>query len=115
MAVLVNGSVVVAPLAGDLYVGLVREEWRESLYSAVDGDVVDLDPTLAEQLFDSRYESQYRRYQPTAKAMVSGGNRKPLNAELGTTAAGRERRRLPTAVMTGSSAEVGELALWLRR
>ena len=31
--------------------GRIREEWREALHSPVDRDVVDLDPTLTQQLF----------------------------------------------------------------
>jgi hypothetical protein len=29
-----------------------REEWRESLHPSVDRDLVDLDPTLTEELLD---------------------------------------------------------------
>src|SRR4051812_33203769 len=68
LTVLIDRSVDVSPFAGDLHVGLVDEppvadrvsarsgrigeEWREALHPPVDGDVIDLDPTLAEQLFD---------------------------------------------------------------
>ena len=31
--------------------GRIGEEWREALDPPIDGDVVDLDPTLGEQLF----------------------------------------------------------------
>jgi transposase len=65
---LVDGPVDVAPLAGDLHVRLVHlpaisdampagpggvgKQWREPQHPPVDGDVVDLDATLDEQLLD---------------------------------------------------------------
>jgi hypothetical protein len=65
---LVDGAVDVAPLAGDLHIGLVHgplishtvsawpggvgQQWREPQYPPVDGDVVDLDPTLGEELLE---------------------------------------------------------------
>ena len=68
LAVLINRSVDVAPASGDLHVRLVHipavadrvparsggilEQWREGLCLPVDGDVVDLDPSLTEQLLD---------------------------------------------------------------
>jgi len=68
LAVLVDGPIHVAPLAGDFDVGLVdeptvsgrvparagriREERGEALDPAEDGDVVDLDPALSEEFFD---------------------------------------------------------------
>jgi hypothetical protein len=68
LAELVDRAVDVAPPTGDLHVGLVHEpaipdqvaagpggvgqQRREPLDPAVDGDVVDLDPALGEQLLD---------------------------------------------------------------
>src|SRR5712691_7170178 len=68
LAVLVDGSVDVAPPAGDLHVGLidvptiadrmpagsgrVGEERREALHPPVHRDVIDLDPTLGEEFLD---------------------------------------------------------------
>ena len=68
LAVLINRSIDVPPLAGNLHIRLVHiptvadrmsarpgrigEEWREALHPPVDGDVIDLDPTLTEQFFD---------------------------------------------------------------
>ena len=68
LPVLVDGPVHVTPSIRDLHVGLVdepavtdrmatrsggiREQWRETLDPPVDGDVVDLDPTLTEELFN---------------------------------------------------------------
>ena len=68
LAVLVDGPVDVAPPARDLHIGLVHvpmvtdhvakrsgsidEERREALDPPVHGDVVDLDATLAQELFD---------------------------------------------------------------
>jgi hypothetical protein len=65
---LVDRPVDVAPLAGDLHIGLVREpaltdnvptgpggfgqQGREPLHPTVDGDVVDIDAALGEQLLD---------------------------------------------------------------
>ena len=65
---LVDGSVHVAPPARDLHVGLVDEptvtgclpvwpgdgggEWGEALQPPVDGEMVDLDPALAEGFLD---------------------------------------------------------------
>jgi hypothetical protein len=66
--VLVDDPVDVAPLSGDLHVGLVHEpaiaagvaarpsrvdeQRREALHPPVHGHVVDLDPALAKQLLD---------------------------------------------------------------
>jgi hypothetical protein len=68
LAELVNCTVDVPPPSSDLHVGLVCEpaspnpmaawsdsldkQWREPLHPAVDADVVDLDATLCEELFD---------------------------------------------------------------
>jgi hypothetical protein len=68
LTVLINGPVHAAPSSGNFDLGLVdvptvtdevptrhgriREQWGEALYPAVDGDVIDLDPTLAQKLFD---------------------------------------------------------------
>jgi len=49
----------------------------------VDRDVIDLDATLDQELFNVAIgESRlYRRYQRTAIMMTSGGNRYPAKAE----------------------------------
>ncbi len=68
LTVLINGSVYVAPDAGDLDIGLVHEpavthrvttrpggvdeQGREALHPAVDGDVIDLNSTLGEEFLD---------------------------------------------------------------
>jgi hypothetical protein len=68
LAELVDRAVDVAPPAGDLHIRLVHEPavpdqvaaWpggvgqqrREPQYPPVDGDVVDLDPTLGEELLE---------------------------------------------------------------
>jgi hypothetical protein len=51
-----------------------------------------------------RVESPKRRYQRTARTMISGGNRKPLNAELGKARTGRERRGIipPPSLLTAT-------------
>jgi hypothetical protein len=46
--------------------------------------VVDFDTPLDQELLDVAEERPYRRYERTARTMISGGNRNPLNAELGT-------------------------------
>jgi hypothetical protein len=56
--------------------------------------VIDLDPTLDKELFDVAVERPNRRYQRTARTMISGGNRNPANAELGNTGVERQRRDL---------------------
>jgi hypothetical protein len=105
--VLVDGSVDVPPDAGDLHVRLVheptvanrtparpnrvREERREALQPPEDGDVIDLDAALGEEFLQIAKREAIDRYQRTATTMMSGGNRKPLNAELGTSDTGRRR------------------------
>ena len=57
----------------------------------IQGDVVDLDDTLGEQLFEIPGDNPYRRYQRTANKITSGGKRKPVNPE-GTLTGGPGRR-----------------------
>src|SRR5215207_1427474 len=65
---LVDGPVDIAPLAGDLHIGLVHlpaishampagpgglgQQRHEPLHPPVDGDVIDLNPALGEEFFD---------------------------------------------------------------
>ena len=120
LAVLIDGPIHVPPLPGDLHVGLVDEptitdrvaawprrvgeERREPLHPAVDGGVIDLDPTLTEELLDVANDSPYRRYHRTARTMTSGGNRNPRNAERSIAGIGTERRGLiPTPSPAGAT------------
>jgi hypothetical protein len=73
------------------------EQRRESLHPPVDGDVVDLDAALGEQLFDVAVGQPKRSYQRTASTMTSGGKQQPANAER-ATGAGQGRRVLRAAV-----------------
>ncbi len=50
----------------------------------VDRDVVDLDPSLGEELFDVPIGKAEPKYHRTARVMTSGGNRYPAKAERGT-------------------------------
>jgi len=104
--VLVDGTVHVPPCAGDLlglideppvadgvaaWPGRVDDQRREALHPPVQGDVVDVDAALGQELLESRYDNPYRRYQRTARRITSGGNWKPENAEPGWRT-GRSRR-----------------------
>jgi hypothetical protein len=51
--------------------------------------VIDLDPTLVEQILDVGVGEPEPGYQRTARTITSGGNRKPLNAELEPAGTGR--------------------------
>ena len=104
LPVLVDGSVDVAPFAGNRHVGLVdeptvtyqvaarprriREERSEALHPSVDGDVIDLDPTLTDQLFnipigqpvpqiptEREDDDRVREPEPGDAELGSGGNR----------------------------------------
>jgi hypothetical protein len=119
--VLINGPEHVAPLAGDLHVGLVdiptvadraptghgriREEWREALDPPVDGDVVDVDPTLTEQLLDIAIGQPIPQVPAHGEDDDLGREPETLEPQLGTTGIGRERRDLiptrspPTALV----------------
>jgi hypothetical protein len=110
LAVLINRAVDVPPPARDLHIGLVhiptvadrvaarprriREERREALHPAVDGDVIDLDSALAEEFFDISIREPVPQIPAESEDDDLGGNRQPLNAELGTTGNGLERRGL---------------------
>ena len=96
---LVDGAVDVSQFPGDFDVGFVDEpastdsvaagsggidqQRSEALDPLVDRDVIDLDATLDQELFNVAIgeSRQYRRYQRTAIMMTSGGNRYPANAE----------------------------------
>ena len=72
--------------------GRIREERRKALLPQEHRHVIDLDAALGQQFLEVAIgEDVARRYQRTAKAMISGGNRKPLKAELGTATIGRRR------------------------
>ena len=54
--------------------------------------MINLDPTLDQQLLDIAIrEAVPRKYQRTARMITSGGYRNPLNAEAGTGEETRER------------------------
>jgi hypothetical protein len=118
--------VSVASSTGDLHVGLVDplaiahgvparagglgQQWRERLHPAVDGDVVDLDPALGEELLDVAV-GQPEAQVPADRQNddIARGKRKPAKVEPGGVD-GRERSavlmagvsppRLPTADAT---------------
>src|SRR5438132_1418502 len=68
LTMLIDRPIHVSPFPGDLHVGLVheppvadrtsawpgriRDQWREALHPSIDRDVIDLDPTLVEELLD---------------------------------------------------------------
>jgi hypothetical protein len=106
LAVLVDSPVDVAPPARDVHIGLVDvptvtehvatrsgsidEERRGALHQPVHGDVVDLDATLAQELLEGAVgQPENGGYQRTARTITSGGNRKPLKAELEPGETGR--------------------------
>jgi hypothetical protein len=104
---LVDRPVDVAPDPSDLDVGLVDEpaipgqvpdrpgrvdqQGCEPLHPPIEGDVVDLDATLGERLFEVPVGQPVRRYQRTANKITSGGKRKPVNPE-GILTGGTGRR-----------------------
>ena len=126
---LIHRPVDVTSLAGDLHIrlidvptiadhvatghGRVGEEWREALHPPVGGDWVNVVPRSP--------ISSYRRYHRTANTMISGGNRNPTNAELGTwetdgndEASSRHTHRRPrpcanATVPPGTSAVTGNV------
>jgi hypothetical protein len=83
---LIHGPVDVPPFARHLQVGLVdeprvsdrmpartsrvREQRREALHPPVDADVIDLDPTLGEELLNIAIGEPVRRYHRTATTMI---------------------------------------------
>jgi hypothetical protein len=54
---------------------------REPLHPPIERDLVDLDATLGEKLFEIPVGQFTRRYQRTANKITSGGKRKPMNPE----------------------------------
>jgi hypothetical protein len=94
---LIDRPIDVAPSTGDLHIRLIHlpaicdpmapgpgglsEQRREPLDPPVDGDVVDLDAALGEQLFDVAVGEAKRRYQRTASTITSGGKQKPARAD----------------------------------
>jgi hypothetical protein len=113
LACLVDRAVDVAPSASDLHVGFVNlpaatngmaagpggvgQQWRESLDSAVDGDVVDLHAAFGEQLLHIAVPQRKAHYQRTASTITSGGKQKPAKTER-AMAGGRARRVLMATV-----------------
>jgi hypothetical protein len=116
LAVLINGSIRVTPLAGNLRVGLVHEptvagneptrpgrvgeEWGEALHPPMHRDVIDRDSTRGPELFDIAVGRPTRRYQRRASTMISHRNRNPAKADLETAGTGRERRGLSSTPLT---------------
>jgi hypothetical protein len=90
----------VAPPAGDFHRGLVHkpavaddvparsgrvgQQRGEALDPAEDGDVVDLNPALTEELFDVAVGEPSPQIPTQGDDDDSGGNRNPANAEAGT-------------------------------
>ena len=66
---------VVLVLAGVGHARVVRDRCTDR------GDVIDLDATLGEKLFEVPMGQPDRRYQRTANMITSGGNRNPVNPE----------------------------------
>jgi hypothetical protein len=113
LAWLVDGPVDIAPLAGDLHIGLVDlpaladgmsagpgslgQQAGEAKHPPVDGDVVDLDTAFGGQLLDVTVGQAKRRYQRMASTITSGGKQKPANAERAIGAV-RQRRVLMATV-----------------
>jgi hypothetical protein len=111
LAELVDRPVHIPPTAGDLHVGLVDppatahgvparagglgQQWREPLHPAVDGDVVDLDPTLGEELLDVAVGQPEAQIQRIASTITSGGKRKPAKADRETGPGGGRRVLIP--------------------
>jgi hypothetical protein len=113
LAELVDGAVHVAPPAGDLHIGLIHvpavpdgvptgpgglgEQRREPLHPAVDGDVVDLNAPLSQELFDVA-EGQAETQVPTDRQHNHVG--REAKASEGRSREGRRggRRVLMTTV-----------------
>ena len=72
--------------------GGVGQQRRGPLHPPVDGDVVDLDTALSEQLLDIAVGHPEAQVPATATTMTSGGNRNPAKPERGgSTAESGER------------------------
>jgi hypothetical protein len=113
LAELIDRSVHLPPLAGDLHLRLIHEPaishrmptWpgrlgqlrRAPLHPPVDGDVVDLDPALGEQRLDVAGRQAEAQIPTDREDMMSGGKRKPAKADR-VVRAGRGRRVLIPAV-----------------
>lgn len=113
---LVDRPAQIGPLSGHLDIGLIDEppttgsvaawprrldEFRgKALDPPVDGDVVNSDCALGRQLLDVAVgQSLERKYQRTATAITSRGNRRPANTEgkpEDVTAPSPARRDRPT-------------------
>jgi hypothetical protein len=61
------------------------QEWREALHPPEHGHMIDLDPTLTQEFLDVAIRQPETQIPTDRKTITSGGNRKPLNAELSTT------------------------------
>jgi hypothetical protein len=53
--------------------------WGVTLDPPPDGDVVDQKSTLSKESSTSRYDSEKRKYQPTASRIIAGSNWRHLN------------------------------------
>ena len=100
---LVDRTVNVVPLTGDLRIGLVDlpavadsvaarlggvgQQRREAHHPPVDGYVVDLDTALGEQRLDVAVGQPEAQVPATATTMTSGGNRNPAKPERGGSTA----------------------------
>ena len=110
---LVDRSIDVAPLSGNLHVRLVHlpaishampagpggvdQQRREPQHPPLDRDVVNLDPALGEEFFDVAVGQVVAQVPATATTMTSGGKRQPEKADR-VAGAGRGRRVLIPAV-----------------
>jgi hypothetical protein len=67
----------------------------EALHPSEEGHVIHLDAPLSEQFLEIAIGQAVAQVPAhRARTMISGGNRKPLNAAFGTADTGRQRREL---------------------
>lgn len=110
LAGLIDGSVDVAPSAGHLHLGLVREptiadrvsarsgsvreEWGEMLDPPVDGDVIDLDPAFTEEFLDVAVGEPIPEIPADGEDDDLRREPDPTNAKRWIAGIGRKRRGL---------------------
>jgi hypothetical protein len=63
--------------------GRISQQRREPLHPPVNGDVIDLDAALGQQLLHVAEGQAERRYHRTASTITSAGNRNRAKADRG--------------------------------
>lgn len=110
LAALIDRPIHVTPPAGDLHAGLIHEptvpdrmaarpsrvdkQRSEALHPPVQGDVIDLDPTLPQELLNVAIRQPESQIPTDREDNDLRRDRKPLNAELGAEVTGRQARRI---------------------